>query len=92
MISHLESSPLSNYGIILALMQFRLQADDKTLETHLKIASANALYTSKIIQNELIFICGNFIQNKILESIRKAGFYSLIADEATDASNHSFCK
>ena len=58
------------------------------IETHLETAPANAMYTSKTIQNELICICGNFIQNKILESIREAGFYSVIADEATDASNH----
>lgn len=79
MISHLESSPLSNHRSFSALLQFRVQAGDKTLETHLKTASAMALYTRKTIQNELIFICGNFIQNKILE---------LIPDEATDASIH----
>ena len=42
------------------------------------------MYTSKTIQNELIHICGNIICNKILDKIRKAGYFSAIADEATD--------
>ena len=78
----------SNHGNFLPLLKFQVQGGDETLEIHLKTASANALYTSKTIQNEQICICGNFIQNKILESVRKAGFYSVIVDEATDASNH----
>ena len=54
---------------------------------HLETAPANALYISKTVQNELISICGNHIQEKILKEIREAGIYSVIADEATDAAN-----
>ena len=53
----------------------------------MKTAQANAMYTSKTIQNEKVSICGNFIQERILESIRNARFYSVIADEATDPAN-----
>ena len=72
----------------MALLKFRIQAGDKTLESHLKTVSANAVYTSKTLQNEIICIRGNYIQSNILESVCKAGFYSVIADEATNASNH----
>ena len=53
----------------------------------MKTAPANAMYTRKTIQNEFVSICGNFIQERILESICNARFYSVIADEATDAAN-----
>ena len=86
--THVESGPLSNHGNFLALLRFRVQAGDQALDSHLKTAPANALYTSKTIQNELISICGNVILDKILMSIRDAGFHSIIVDEATDAANH----
>ena len=87
--THVESDPLSNHGNFLALLKFRIEAGDQALGDHLKTAPANAMYTSKTIQNELVSICGNFIQERILESIlfRNARFYSVIADEATDAAN-----
>ena len=85
--THVESNPLSNHGNFLALLRFRVQAGDQVLGHHLGTAPANALYVSKTIQNELISICGNHIQEKILKEVRIAGFYSVIADEATDAAN-----
>ena len=47
----------------------------------------NAKYTSKTIQNELTIICGDLIRNKILERVRQACYFSVLADEATDISN-----
>ena len=85
--TQVESTPHSNHGNFLALLQFRVKAGDQVLDDHLKTAPANALYTSKTIQNELISICGNIILERILKEIRDAGFYSVIADEATDAAN-----
>ena len=40
-----------------------------------------------MIQNQMIIICGYIIRNKLLEKIQKAGFFSVIADEATDTAN-----
>ena len=57
------------------------------LSDHLKSAGSNATYTSKTIQNELIEICGDIIHDKILTKILQAKYFSIIADEATDASN-----
>ena len=71
----------------MALLQFRVQSGDKVLSDHLKSAAGNATYTSKTIQNEIIEICGDIIRDKILAKICQARYYSVIADEATDASN-----
>ena len=85
--THVEFDPLSNHGNFIALLQFRIHAGDKLLKEHLHTARGNALYTSKTVQNEMITICGNFIRQKLLKSVRDACFFSVIADEATDAAN-----
>ena len=82
-----EENPCANHGNFLALLQFRIHAGDSILEDHLKSAASNAIYTSKTIQNELISICGDLIRREILQRIRKVGFFSIIADEATDVAN-----
>ena len=41
----------------------------------------------KPIQNEIIASCGKLIQGKLIAEIKKATFYSIIADEATDTGN-----
>ena len=53
------------------------------LKEHLRTAAGNALQTTKMIQNQMIIICGDIIRNKLLEKIQKAGFF----DEATDTAN-----
>lgn len=83
----LAENPCSNHGNFLALLQFRVQSGDCVLEEHLKTAAKNAIYTSKTTQNEFISICGNLIQRKILKKIQEVGFFSVIADEATDIAN-----
>eukprot|EP00731_Ephydatia_muelleri_P021235 Em0013g962a len=73
---------------IIALMFRMIQmAGDRVLEEHLKNSASNALYTSKTVQNELIVICGEIIRNKILAKARRAKYFSIIADEATDVAN-----
>ena len=44
-------------------------------------------FTSPVIQNELIKIMGNQVLREILEPIKDAPFFSLMADETTDVSN-----
>ena len=85
--SAVEEDPYSNHGNFLALLQFRIKAGDRVLEDHLKTAAGNVLYTSKTTQNELISICGDLIQREILRRIRIVGYFSVIADEATDIAN-----
>ena len=68
-------------------MLFHIDAGDEVLKEHLFTCGHNATYVSKEIQNQIIHICGNIIREKILHKIRAAKFYSVIADEATDAAN-----
>ena len=35
----------------------------------------------------MIVVCGNMIQNKILQQIRQAQFFSVTADEAAESAN-----
>ena len=77
----------TNHGNFLALLHFRVQAGDDILKDHLETAARNAIYTSKTVQNELISISGSIIQRKLLEKVKKVGFFSVIADEATDTAN-----
>ena len=83
----IQQTPLANPGNFFALLHFRAQAGDNALKEHLENPKGNARYTSHVIQNQLITICGDLIRNKLLESIRTARFYSIIADEATDSAN-----
>ena len=73
--------------IFLALLKFRCDAGDHVLQSYIDRASSRATYTSKTIQNEVIKTCGDHILEKLLTEVRKAGYFSIIGDEATDSSN-----
>ena len=45
------------------------------------------LYTSKTIQNEMILVVGSTIQKKIIDEIKAAKFFTILADEVTDCAN-----
>ncbi len=51
-----------------------------------KDSARNALYTSKTIQNQLIYCIGGSIRDKIIEEVRKAKWYSILCDEVSDVS------
>ena len=82
-----REDPDANHGNFLALLHFRVQAGDEVLKQHLRTVAGNALYTSKTVQNEMITVCGDLIRKNILDKIQRAGFFSVIADEATDTAN-----
>ena len=75
-----------NAGNFMELVYFRAKTD-AILAKHLKNAPRNATYLSKTIQNELIQVVGNSIRNKIINDIKTAKFFSILADEVTDCSN-----
>ena len=81
------SDPSRNHGNFLALLQYRVRGGDSILQEHLMSCAGNARYTSKTIQNELITIGGDLIRESILDEIKEARFFAVIADEATDSSN-----
>ena len=75
-----------NKGNFHALLRFRISAGDADLLKYIKTAPGNALYTSWQVQNEIINICQEEIQNKIVKNVSKAKYFTLIADETTDVS------
>ena len=81
-----NDEPHDNQGNFTELIRFRAETDS-VLKTHLKNAPKNAIYTSKTIQEQLISIIGEQIRNEILEEVRSAQYYFIIADEVCDISN-----
>ena len=43
--------------------------------------------TNRTQKHQLIEVCGSYFREQILQDVRIAKYYSVIADEATDASN-----
>ena len=87
-----DSSDVANdldrsHGNFLALLQYRACGGNSILDDHFNSCAGNVIYTSKTIQNELIMICSHLIRGLILEEVREAWFYIVIADEATNLSN-----
>ncbi len=81
------SDPKNNPGNFQMLLDFRVDSGDEILRDHFKKCKRNASYRSKTIQNEIISICGSHIQETLIKEIKKSGFFSILADEATDQSN-----
>ena len=76
----------SNEGNFVELVRFRAETDP-ILAQHLAKSPRNARYTSKTIQNELVEVIGESIRNDILADVKRAKFFSVIADEVTDTAN-----
>ena len=85
---HREGDLSKNPGNFKVLLTFRIESGDQVLKHHFETASKVAKYTSKNIQNEIIFVIGKWIQRKILEELQGGSkFFSIIADESRDCSN-----
>ena len=74
-------------GNFQALLEFRIDSGDQTLQHHLKTAPRNATYVSKTIQNEMITTVGAIIVNNLSQEIRDSKYFSIMSDEAADISN-----
>ena len=81
----LQNASLS--GNFQALLEFRIDSGDQTLQHHLKTAPRNATYISKTIQNEMITTVGAIIVNNLSQEIRDSKYFSIMSDEAADISN-----
>ena len=76
------------------MLRYRVDGGDSILAQHLSKASKNATYISKTTQNELIEVCGEIIREKVIEEVKQAKFFTIIADETADVSNieqFTFC-
>lgn len=75
-----------NEGNFRALIRFRAESGDENLKDDVRLGVISKKYTSPDIQNEIIEICGQIIQNQIVEKINKAKCFTVLADESTDIS------
>lgn len=78
-----------NVGNFIEIINIRIRSGDKSLEEHYKNCKKNASYLSKTTQNDLISCSGEVISDKIIAKVKKAVFFSILADEVVDASNKS---
>lgn len=56
--------PLNNDGNFRFLLRFRANSGDSVLKDHLEHSGGEAMYTSSVIQNELITTFGELVQKK----------------------------
>ena len=82
-----DASRTKNHGNFHALLKFRVDAGDTILGEHLSTAARNATYTSSVIQNEIIAVLADHIRDQIIAKVRAARWFTVVADEVTDAAN-----
>jgi len=46
------------------------------------------MFTLPTIQNKIIDLCGNFIQENVVNRIKNAGFFTILANETQDISRY----
>ncbi|KAK2704250.1 hypothetical protein QYM36_017463 [Artemia franciscana] len=64
--------------------------DEPVMKDIVERSAGNAQYCSKRIQNELIDIFGQLITKKILDQVKSADFFNILANEATNMSREEF--
>lgn len=72
-------------GLFQNLFKFTLERDEKLRDCQ-NAMPANGMYTSAIIQNEVIQLIADVLRQKIILEINEASFYTLLADGATDSN------
>ena len=88
MVHHNSSNNCGNFSAILKL----LSETNSDLKHHLDAPSArNATYISPYIQNELIEIISyDILQKGLVEEVKEAKFFSLMADEVESHHTEQF--
>ena len=81
------------HGNFVALLNFRVEAGDTVLGEHLSSAAQNATYVSNTIQNQIVRVLADQVSHCIIEKVKAAKWFTVIADEVTGMSNSSalFC-
>ena len=82
---HDESNGSLNKGNFCEILQV-VAKHNPIVEQRLERRPRNATYLSPEIQNMLLCIMGDMLRKLISDSVRQAGFFSLLADESKDAS------
>ena len=81
-----EYASTAGVGNFIEIINFAIRRGDKCLEDHYRNHKKNASYLSKTTQNDLIESCGSLIVSEIVSEIKSNKFFTIIADEAMDAS------
>ena len=77
----------NNPGNFQELLRLLCETGNVELDDYLRYAPRNATYRSKTVQNELIFLCADQVLTAIVQEVRDAREFSMLADEASDVSN-----
>ena len=77
--------PTNKESNFKALLRYRALGD-KQLYEDIQNAPKNMMLISSGIQNQMIQACGEVIKESLLNDIKKAGIYSIIADCTADIS------
>ncbi len=72
----------SNFSNLLELQR----KHDKSLDEHLKTAGKNATGKSHRMQNDIIELLGGQVGSDVISRVKKAKWFSLLADESADIS------
>jgi hypothetical protein len=93
---HRDHGPLfregcNNDGVFRAALRFRIEAGDTDLEEHVLTSPANATYCSWDTQNEILSAAGAVLTKAIVEEVRSAKFFTIIADETSDCAQREQC-
>ena len=73
-----------NRGNFIQVLELRRQSGDVRVD---KFVNKKAMYTSPAIQNELLQLVSCQLTEKVVETVAKSPYYSIIADETRDVSN-----
>ena len=82
---HDESVKSPNRGNFLEILKL-IASHDEVVKERLTCGPRNAMYTSPIIQNELLHIMREMVQSIICRKIQEAGLFSILVDESKDSS------
>ena len=83
-----EYSVEPGLGNFIELINFGIRRGDDALKKHYTNCQKNATYLSKTTQNNLISCCADVIIDDIINEVKSAKFFSVIADEAMDVSGN----
>ncbi|XP_050065806.1 zinc finger MYM-type protein 1-like, partial [Aphis gossypii] len=82
-----DDDEIYNDGNFRRLLRFRVDAGDQNLQNHLITCSKNAMYTSWLIQNEIIKVCNTIMPQTLMHGINSAKSFTVLADETSDIAN-----
>ena len=82
---HDESVTSLNKGNFIEIFQF-IGKHDPVIQHRLEQGPQNATYQSPEVQNLLLNIMGDMLRKQICHNVRKANFFSILADESKDES------